>query len=241
MQSWRINFGEPKCPFIVIQLPNFTNDNWPIIREAQLKTVLNDPNTCLVVTIGLGDSNQLHPPDKQDVGHRAALASLNLVYGQTVVYSGPIFTKESVLGGVVTFTFDQVGAGLMVGKRDVPPKQLLAPTIEVPNGTLSGFEIAGSDGRFLPATAKITGTDTVEVSSPDLSAPEAVRYAWAGALTCNLYNKIEDNSGQVIDGLPASPFRYGETVLVTSHRNKDLREGFNRKKSRNCFSVLELR
>jgi sialate O-acetylesterase len=98
----------------------------------------------------------------------------------------------------------------MVGQRDVPPTQPLVPTLEVPGGALTGFEIAGSDGNYFPATANLTGKDTVELSSPSVSAPVAVRYAWAGAPACNLYNKIVDNSGKVVDGLPASPFRFPE-------------------------------
>ncbi len=99
----------------------------------------------------------------------------------------------------------------MVGQGDVPPKQPLVPIVEVPNGVLSGFELAGSDGHFFPATAKITEKDRVEVSSPNVDLPVAVRYAWAGAPVCNLYNSIKDKSGKVIDGLPASPFRFPAT------------------------------
>jgi sialate O-acetylesterase len=200
MKSWRANFNKPDWPFIVIQLPNFDDNNWPIIREAQLDAVSKDANSRLVVTIDLEEAKQLHPGDKQDVAHRATLAALNLAYDQTLVYSGPVFTKATILGSVITCSFDQVGAGLMVGQRDIPPKQPLMPTVELPGGALSRFEIAGANGKFSPATAKITGKNKVDVSCPQVSAPVSVRYAWAGAPTCNLYNKIEDHSGKVIDG-----------------------------------------
>jgi sialate O-acetylesterase len=194
LKSWRSNFGQPNWPFVIIQLPNFSDENWPIIREAQLDTVAKDPNSRLVVTIDLGDPKQLHPGDKQDVAHRAALAALNLAYGQNIVYSGPIFTKATIMGKIISCAFDQVGAGLMVGQHDIPPKQPLMPTAEVPDGTLVGFELAGADGHFFPADAKISGKDSVDVSCSSVSDPVAVRYAWAGAPTCNLYNKIEDRS-----------------------------------------------
>ncbi len=196
-KSWRTNFGEPGWPFIVIQLPNYDDDNWPIIRQAQFDAVSKDTRSRLVVTIDLGDATQLHPGDKQDVAHRAALAALNLAYGQKIVDSGPIFTKASIMGNTVTCAFDHVEDGLMVGQREIPPRRPLAPTVEVPNGTLTGFEIAGADGHFVPATAHITGKNTVDVSASGVDAAAFVRYGWAGAPACNLYNKVEDTSGGV--------------------------------------------
>jgi sialate O-acetylesterase len=71
---------------------------------------------------------------------------------------------------------------------------------------LTGFELAGDDGTFYPAQAVITGKDHVEISSSSVTTPQSIRYAWAGSPICNLYNKIVDGTGKVVDGLPASPF-----------------------------------
>jgi sialate O-acetylesterase len=207
-KSWRKGFESPALPFIVIQLPNFAHDTWPVIREAQRDAVSKDTNSRLVVTIDLGDPKQLHPGDKQDVGYRTALAALNLAYGQDLVYSGPILSKAIAMGNKIICSFDSVGAGLMVGQREIPPTKPFMPTLEVPNGKLAGFELAGDDGNFYPAQAIITGKGNVEISSSSVATPQSIRYAWAGAPTCNLYNNIVDGTGKVVDGLPASPFLF---------------------------------
>jgi sialate O-acetylesterase len=150
----------------------------------------------------------LHPGDKQDVGYRTALAALNLAYGQDLVYSGPILSKAIAMGNKIICSFDSVGAGLMVGQREIPPTKPFMPTLEVPNGKLAGFELAGDDGNFYPAQAIITGKGNVEISSSSVATPQSIRYAWAGAPTCNLYNNIVDGTGKVVDGLPASPFLF---------------------------------
>ena len=205
-KSWRQGFQQPALPFIVVQLPNYQNDNWPILRDAQLNGVKNDRRSRLVVTIDLGDAKQLHPGDKQDVGIRAGRAALDLAYGQKLVASGPLISKAVSKGNTVRCEFTEVGAGLMVGKREVPPTKPGVPTSEVVRGSLTGFEIAGADGKFHPAKAVISGRTTVDVVCPEVATPVAVRYAWAGAPLCNLYNRIVDARGNSADGLPASPF-----------------------------------
>ncbi len=205
-KSWRQGFQQPALPFIVIQLPNHQNDNWPILRDAQLNAVKNDRLSRLVVTIDLADPKELHPGDKQDVGIRAARAALNVAYGQRLVASGPIIARARTKGNTTRCDFTDVGEGLIVGKREIPPTKPEVPTDEVVRGTLSGFEIAGADGKFHLAKAVISGRTTVDVSSPEVTSPVSVRYAWAGAPACNLYNRIVDGCGKTTDGLPASPF-----------------------------------
>ena len=107
---------------------------------------------------------------------------------------------------MVRCEFTEVGEGLMVGKREIPPTKPGIPTTEVVRGTLTGFEIAADDGKFYPATAVISGRATVDVSCPEVTAPVSVRCAWAGNPECNLYNRIPDARGKAADGLPASPF-----------------------------------
>src|SRR5262249_32440402 len=122
----------------------------------------------------------IHPKKKQLPGGRLALAARAVAYGEKVVYSGPIYDSMKVADGKIVLSFKHTGGGL-----------------EAKGGTLTGFTIAGDDGKFVAAEAKIDG-DTVVVSSKDVAKPAAVRYAWAPAPKCNLFNK---------EGLPASPFR----------------------------------
>jgi len=205
-KSWRQGFQQSALPFIVIQLPNYQNDNWPVLRDAQLNAVRNDRQSRLVVTIDLADPKELHPGDKQDVATRAARAALNVAYGQKLVASGPLIARAVVSGKTLRCEFTEVGEGLMVGKREIPPTKPDVPTTEVVRGTLTGFEIVGADGKFYPAKATISGRATVDVTCAEVTSPVSVRYAWAGAPNCNLYNRITDAKGKTVDGLPASPF-----------------------------------
>jgi len=188
IRDWRTRFGVGDFPFFIVQLANFmgvqqqpVESGWAELREAQLLTALNDPHCGLAVAIDIGEANDIHPKNKQDVGARLALAARGIAYGESIEYSGPEFKSMEVAGGKARLRFIHVGGGL-VAKGGEP---------------LKGFAIAGADKRFLFADAKIDG-DTVVVSSPDVAEPVAVRYGWANNPVCNLYNKA---------GLPASPFR----------------------------------
>lgn len=186
--SWRKAWGEGDFPFLVIQLPNFmevsevpVDSAWAELREAQLKVTQTVPATGLVTTIDLGEANNIHPHNKTDVGHRAALWALQKVYGKKVNGLAPAFLSGKVQGPKVVLTFTNVGKGLSVHG----------------GGELKGFSLAGDDGGFHWAKARIVGK-TVEVSSADVKSPKAVRYAWASNPVCNLVSK---------DGLWAGPFR----------------------------------
>lgn len=211
MGQWRALFGQPALPFIIIQLPNFGSPqtqpvetgSWAELREAQLKTALNDANSRIVTTIDIG-AGLLHPTDKQDVGRRAAWAAADLVYGQTEVPPAPALAAVAISGTNLICTFNGVGAGLMVGTKDLFP---LSPAQAVPGGTLTGFALCGANKTFYAANAKISAPNQVTVSSPGVPVPVAVRYGWGGYPVCNLYSQLTNTSGAVIDGLPASPFR----------------------------------
>ncbi|HWC61315.1 MAG TPA: sialate O-acetylesterase, partial [Verrucomicrobiae bacterium] len=211
MTKWRSLFNQPDLPFIIIQLPNFgggqtqpvENGSWAELREAQLNTVLNDPHARLVTTIDIGHGD-LHPTDKQDVGLRAAWAAATLVYGQTRVDQGPVLTNFTVSGHNIICTFDNVGAGLMIGTKTLLP---LSPVQEVPGGTLANFAICGANKVFFAANASITASNQVTVSSSSVSTPVAVRYAWGNNPPCNLYASMVDGSGTVTNGIPAGPGR----------------------------------
>ena len=200
VQGWRNLFNED-LGFYWVQLADFRqpNDNpaggdgWAKIREAQRKALEID-HTGMAVIIDIGQANDIHPKNKQDVGDRLARWALHQTYEKTsIVPAGPLYKSHKVEGETIRVSFDHVGSGLMVGK-----KEGLKPTEEVKDGTLKRFAIAGEDKNWVWADAKIDGNEVV-LSSPEVKAPVAVRYAFtmnpAGA---NLYNK---------EGIPASPFR----------------------------------
>jgi sialate O-acetylesterase len=199
--GWRQLWGEGDFPFYYVQLANFQHsdannpaggDGWARLREAQLQA-LAIPNTGMAVIIDIGEADDIHPKDKQDVGKRLALWALAKTYGKDIVFSGPLYKSYAVEGSKVRVSFDDVGGGLIVGE-----KKGLEPVQEVKDGRLKWFAIAGKDKVWHWADAVIDG-NTVLVSSDKVPVPAAVRYAFAmNPEGANLYNK---------EGLPASPFR----------------------------------
>ncbi|HTV04433.1 MAG TPA: sialate O-acetylesterase [Acidobacteriaceae bacterium] len=182
INDWRKQWQEGNFPFLFVQISAFTSvpeENWAVIREAQRRT-LSIANTAMAVTIDIGNPTNVHPADKQDVGHRLALAALALAYGEHIEYSGPLYRQATVNGHAMQIWFTHTTDGL----------------IAKGSGLLKGFEIAGSDHKFVLAEARIDG-DTVLVSSPDVPDPAYVRYGWANYPVVNLVNGV---------GLPASPF-----------------------------------
>jgi sialate O-acetylesterase len=186
INNWRTDWGRGDFPFGFVQLApyRYVKENplrWAELREAQVMTLQKVPHTGMVVTMDIGDVKDIHAGNKQEVGRRMVLWALAQVYGRKLVYSGPIYKSMAVEGNHIRLEFDHVGGGLV--SRDGKP--------------LTDFTIAGEDQDFMSATARIDG-DTVIVSSPDVSQPVAVRYAWRDDAEPNLANK---------EGLPASPFR----------------------------------
>ncbi|MBI1895450.1 MAG: sialate O-acetylesterase, partial [Acidobacteria bacterium] len=186
IQDWRRAWAQGDFPFLFVQLANYgrtgPDSHWPELREAQLKT-LALRNTGMAVTIDIGNPDDIHPTNKQDVGKRLALAARAVAYGEKLVHSGPLFRTAAPEGGALRVWFDHIGGGLTAK-----------------GGELKSFEIAGADRKFVPAAARIEG-QTVVVSSPQVAAPVHVRYAWTDTPEANLYNR---------EGLAASPFRSGE-------------------------------
>jgi sialate O-acetylesterase len=184
VRDWRLRWGEPELPFAWVQLPSFNapGRDWVGVREAMGKA-LELPHTGMAVTIDIGDPRNIHPTNKQDVGKRLAAWALATVYGRSVAASGPLAVARKVAGREVIVSFQHDDGGLIA--RD---------------GALRGFEIRGSDGRWVKADARIAGA-TVVVSHPDVAVPIAVRYAWADVTDANLYNGAN---------LPAAPFRFEE-------------------------------
>jgi sialate O-acetylesterase len=189
--------GQGDFPFLFVQLANFMDpkeepgdSSWAELREAQLMT-LDLSNTGMAVIIDIGDTKDIHPKNKQDVGKRLALWALANTYSKDVVYSGPLYTSMTKKGKTIVLSFDHLGGGL-VAKGGEP---------------LKGFALAGADKKFVWADAKIEA-DKIIVSSDKVADPVAVRYAWADNPVCNLYNKA---------GLPASPFRTDTWPGVTAN------------------------
>jgi lysophospholipase L1-like esterase len=151
---------------------------------------LSLPNTGMAVAIDIGESDNIHPVNKQEVGRRLALAALEIAYHRKLAYSGPLYEAMTVEGQQVRLRFNHAAGGLVAK-----------------SGPLKGFIIAGEDRRFVWADAKIEGR-TVVVHSDGIAEPVAVRYAWwDDPQGCNLYNK---------EGLPASPFRTDDWPPVTA-------------------------
>jgi sialate O-acetylesterase len=180
IEDWRDRWGEGDFPFLFVQLANFkSNQWWPVLRESQTET-LRLRNTGMALAIDIGESNDIHPKNKQDVGKRLELAALHVAYGKAIEYSGPMF-RQAV----------PEGAGLRVYLTHADGLQAKG------GGAVMGFTVAGADGKFVPAEVKIDGS-TVVVSSAQVASPSAVRYGWADDPVCNLVNQA---------GLPAVPFR----------------------------------
>ena len=196
INDWRMHWDEGNFPFLWVQLPNFmepksqpSESNWALLREAQLDA-LSLPNTGMAVTIDIGEWNDVHPVDKEDVGKRLALAAEKIAYGENnIVYSGPIYKSMKIEGSKIVISFTHTGTGLMVKGGSEP----------------GCFAIAGKDKHFVWANAKIIRRtpngegDKIVVWSDKILNPVAVRYAWADdPVGAKLFNK---------EDLPASPFR----------------------------------
>jgi sialate O-acetylesterase len=199
IRNWRAAWGEGDFPFYFVQLANWHPVNadpgeseWAELREAQSMT-LREPHTGMAVIIDIGETNDIHPRNKVDVGHRLALLALAGTYGEKIEPVGPLYDAFSVEGNKIRVKFKHVGGGLKTPDGG-PPR---------------GFAIAGADHKFHWAEALIEG-DTVVVWSSDVAQPVAVRYAWADNPAANLYNKAD---------LPASPFRTDDWPGVTVGKN----------------------
>lgn len=201
IEDWRERW-EQDFSFYFVQLANFNASNpeeapWAEIREAQTMT-LRLPKTGMAVTTDIGNPDDIHPKNKEDVGKRLALWALSKDYGREgLVYSGPLYEEAEINGDHILIDFNHTGSGLAIGKGD---------------SELKGFEIAGADKQFYPANAVIQGKQ-LRVSSPKVPIPAAVRYAWSNnPEEANLFNK---------EGLPASSFRTDNWPLNSEGKIKD--------------------
>jgi len=191
-EDWRRNFGRRDLPIIYAQLPNFgpeesyqEDSTWAVLRHEQLRC-LTTSHTAMAVTIDVGEYNDLHPKDKKTVGERMARCAMQIVYGENIIASGPIYKAMEIVEDKIHIRFDHVGGGLVAR-----------------GGELGGFAICGTDGTYVPARAVISG-DQVIVTHEQIREPVHVRYAWAdNPAAANLYN---------VEGLPASPFTTEDSI-----------------------------
>ena len=197
ISDWRTCWQQGDLPFLYVQLPNYkkqhpqpTESEWAELREAQALT-LSVPNTGMACIIDLGDENNIHPINKQDVGHRLALVAKKTAYGMGSVASGPQFSGFSIKGNCVHIHFNASSSSLAIRGANA----------------LKGFAIAGSDQTFHWATARIQGNDVI-VCSEKVENPVAVRYNWADNPDGNLINA---------EGLPAIPFRTDKWKGITEN------------------------
>jgi sialate O-acetylesterase len=196
ISSWRKEWNDP-FPFLFVQLASFgsnessnVGNKWAELRESQTKT-LSLPGTGMAVTTDIGEAKDVHPKNKQDVGHRLAAIALSDVYKIPQVCNGPVYQSVSFADGGAIISFKSIGKGLWTKNK---------------NGDLVGFEIAGPDRKFYFAHAFIRGNQ-VDVKADSVTNPIAVRYGWSNApLDINLYN---------MEGFPASPFRTDDWPGVT--------------------------
>jgi sialate O-acetylesterase len=193
IQSWRTLWGQSELPFLYVQLANFRapqlvpgESNWTLLRESQT-AALELPQTGQAVIIDLGEADDIHPRNKQDVGRRLALLARRSTYGQEVLAQSPTLGEQIVTRNGILLTFDHVGDGLEVRNK---------------YGYVHGFAIAGEDKQFVWAGASIQNGNEVVVWSEKIPEPRYVRYGWAdNPDDLNLYNSA---------GLPVAPFRTDE-------------------------------
>jgi len=187
ISDWRLHWEQGDFPFLIVQLAGFgppahpqpTDSALAELRNAQAEVASKVPNVGLATAVDLGDPNDLHPSNKQEVGRRLALVALEKFYARPIESSGPCFESMKIEGDAIRVKFAH-----SVG-------------LTSKNGTPQGFALGGADNKFVWANAKIEG-DTVLLSHPQVTHPSAVRYAWSDNPMGNIYNAA---------GLPAYPFR----------------------------------
>ncbi len=198
IQSWRDEWGQGDFSFYWVQLADFMKETtepvdsaWAELREAQTMTAERLPNTGQAVIIDIGEGQDIHPRNKQDVANRLARHALKHDYGIDIACDSPTYAGMQVKDGKIHVDFKNVGSGLKA--FDFP--DVLA------------FTVAGEDRKFYNASAKVLDTDTVEITCEAVAKPVAVRYAWADNPDVNLYTR---------EGLPVTPFRTDDWPGVTA-------------------------
>jgi sialate O-acetylesterase len=220
INDWRTRWSQGDFPFYFCQLANYRpkkdapqESTWAELREAQT-SALSLKHTGQAILIDIGEEGDVHPRNKRDAAERLASVALANTYGVKIPFSGPIYQSFAIEKNQVRIRFTQTDGGLVAKPlpasytpRTLAPETVVPLKRNTPKSELEGFAICGKDRQWKWANARIEN-DTVVVSSPEVPAPLAVRYAWADNPTCNLYNKA---------GLPAVPFRTDDFPPLTFH------------------------
>jgi sialate O-acetylesterase len=200
ISSWRDEWDEGDFPFYWVQLADFraetespAESDWAELREAQTMTLDRLPNTGQAVIIDIGEGKDIHPKNKADVGRRLARLALANDYGIEIAANSPRYQSMEIKDGKIILSFQFIDGGWR-------PFDVNRPV---------GFTIAGQDRKFVEAEAKILDDKRIEVSSPAVAEPVAVRYAWADNPICNMYDSA---------GLPLTPFRTDDWPGVTADK-----------------------
>lgn len=181
VDSWRREFRYPEMPFLFVQLSSINRPSWPEFRNSQRLLAERVPHTAMAVSHDLGDSLDVHPRNKRPIGHRLARLALSEVYGADIEAYGPTLRSATAAPGRMTLVFDHAH-GLSTADS-LPPLT---------------FEMAETDGLYLPASATITSDNTIELKNMSIKKPRFVRYGWQPFTRANLVNS---------SGLPASTFK----------------------------------
>lgn len=188
---WREDWGDDELPFLIVQLPmhRYKDDadwkHWCLIREAQEKAFRTIKNTGLAVILDCGEFNEIHPKDKEPVGHRLYLQAMALVYGDPSPKAfAPLYRSHLIKENGIEISFFYADGGFTL------------------KGEPCGFEIAGADGVYHPAVFELRG-DKIFVHSDKVPDPEQARYEWTNYGDVTLYGT---------NGLPAAPFRTDKTA-----------------------------
>jgi sialate O-acetylesterase len=189
--DWRAHFSQGNLPFLFVQISSFTSpgEDWGLVRDEQRQT-LAVANTAMTVTLDIGEADNVHPPDKQTVGSRMALAARAMVYDEAIAFQGPLFRQATVENQT-----------LRPSAKETQPTAMRVwfdhgDGLRASGTSVTGFELAGEDHKFVPAEASIQGT-TVRVQAGAIPHPRYVRYGWQSFVSGYLFNSA---------GLPASTF-----------------------------------
>jgi sialate O-acetylesterase len=198
IRTWREAWGVGDFPFYWVQLADFKaqqpqpqESDWAELREAQTMTLDQLPNTGQAVIIDLGEGNDIHPRNKQDVARRLARIALARDYGRAIAWQCPRYKSMQRVENKIVITLQGVDGALRAHDA----------------AAVQGFAIAGADRKFVWAQARIVAPDKVEVFSEQVPEPVAVRYAWADNPVCNLVSGA---------GLPVTPFRTDDWPGITA-------------------------
>jgi sialate O-acetylesterase len=186
IDDWRVRWQQGYLPFLFVQLANYKErsaepvdkDEWAAFRDAQTSTLHRSQNTAMACAIDIGEGNDIHPKNKQEVGKRLYLAARAKAYNENLIYSGPQLKSVKKEGNNLRISFDFAQNGLKTTN----------------NQAVKGFAVCDKNGKWSWANAKIVGT---EILIENATTATRVQYAWQSNPECNLYN---------VEGLPAVPF-----------------------------------